>query len=162
MKRIANTKYWIMIITIVLVISSLYIVIQQKNSSQSLAIVEDYLKEQGFKLLSYEGQTEAYQLTIEKIQNEPYDVYWDGHLNNPDSYMGKTVKVEKFAVENHPLNEWTCCGDVKTEEMVYTYVFVIDDKVVGGIAFPDVLDELGIKGGFWSSLDGEIQTTRSY
>ncbi|MRH43547.1 hypothetical protein GH741_12740 [Aquibacillus halophilus] len=138
---------------------------QQDDLSDTATVAKEHLEELGFEVLSYEQHQEKYELTSDKVdsdQLDPNSIWQEGIMNNPKPYIGENVDVEKFAVKNHPLDDKQCCGNVNAEEKVYTYVYIVEEQVVGGIAIPDVLDGIGLKGGFWSSLDGEMKATMSY
>ncbi|MCT2534432.1 DUF4830 domain-containing protein [Aquibacillus koreensis] len=141
----------------------------QDSISETATVAKDYLEAEGFEVLSYEQHQEKYVLTEEKIKEDalagtpdPNSDWGSGQMNDFEHYLGKTVDVEKFAVKNHPLNEEQCCDNVNAEEKVYTYVYVVEGEVAGGVAVPDVLDGIGLSGGYWSSLDGEIKVEMTF
>ena len=127
-----------------------------KDLSGTAIIAKEYLEEQGYDVLSYEEQQESYKLTERKIKTMPYIFYWDMPGNDPTLHKGKVVDVEEFIVKNHPLDNWECCGGVKSKGKVYTYVYVIEGEVVGGTSFPYGVEDAGLTGGYWS-LDGRTE-----
>ncbi|WP_156324340.1 hypothetical protein [Bacillus sp. FJAT-27251] len=121
--------------------------------SEPAAVAKEYLELQGYKVLSYEQQQEKYKITESKMETMPYRFYWKVPGNDPNPYIGKIVKVEKFIVKDHPLDNWECCGGVKSKGKVNAFVYVVENKVVGGTSFPYGVDDAGLVGGYWS-LDG--------
>lgn len=105
------------------------------------SVSKSYLENKGFKVISYEGRAESYELTKQKIVTLPYIMYWGLQSVDPSDYFGKTINVEKFIVVNHPLSQ----GEVEV------YVYVSDGNPIGGTSFPhgEKLD-----GGYWS-LEGK-------
>jgi len=71
----------------------------------------------------------------------PYMMQWGLQSVDPIEYFGKTIQVEKFIVQNHPL----------AKEKVDVFVYVADGLPIGGTSslHGEVFD-----GGYWS-LDGK-------
>ncbi|MUK87824.1 hypothetical protein GMD78_05340 [Ornithinibacillus sp. L9] len=129
---------------------------QEKDLSETAALAKEYLEQQGYKVISYEQHQESYKIIESKIETMPYSFYWKMPGNDAKLYVGKMVDVEKFIVKNHPLDNWECCDGVKSKGKVYVYVYVVEDKVVGGTSFPYGVDDAGLVGGYWS-LDGRTE-----
>ncbi|MGD6801863.1 hypothetical protein FZC79_15385 [Rossellomorea vietnamensis] len=149
MKRI----YSILLIFLLIISSGC----QQNESavtdSKTSAIAKEYLEKEGYEVLSYENLQESYTLTKKKLETLPYQFYWMMPGNDSSPHIGKTVDVEKFLVRNHPLDDWECCGGIKAKGKVYTYVYVVEGKVIGGTSFPYGAENSDLGGGYWS-LDG--------
>jgi len=63
-----------------------------------------FLEQKGYRVLSYEGTIETYQLTKARLLTIPDMIYWGLQTVDPAPYLGKTVEVEKYIVTNHPLD----------------------------------------------------------
>lgn len=126
---------------------------QEKELSETDKVAKEYLEQQGYNVLSYEKHLESYKITKSKVESNPYQFFWGVPGNNPVPYYNKTVDVEKFIVKNHPLDNWECCDGVKSKGKAFTYVYVVEGKVVGGTSYPYGVDDAGLGGGYWS-LDG--------
>ncbi len=113
--------------------------------------VTQFLEQMGYRVLSYEGQAEQYQLTKARLTSLPYMIYWGLQTVDPASLLGKTVTVEQYLVTNHPLDQWTPDNSGPGAGKSTVYVFVIDHQPIGGTSYPATDDALG--GGYWS-LDG--------
>ncbi len=129
---------------------------QQEELSKTAMVAKEYLEEQGYNVLSYEHHQERYKITKSKLEILPYSFYWAVPGNNAEPFMGMVVDVEKFLVNHHPLDDWECCDGVKSNGKVYTYVYVIEGKVVGGTSFPSLPKDNEVIGGYWS-LDGRTE-----
>lgn len=126
--------------------------VKPEDLSQTASVAYEYLEQQGYEVLSYEKHQENYTLTESKVETEPYNIYWKLPGNDPSLYFGKTVDVETFIVKNHPLDDWEGGNGLKSKGKVYTFVYVVEDEVVGGTSFPYGLKNAA--GGYWS-LDGK-------
>lgn len=105
------------------------------SSERNPEIGSEYLKHRGYDVISYEGNIETYQLTKETLTQLRYLLLWSVQKTNPVDYLGKQVYVEKFIVKNHPLDAWRSAllhSLGKTE----IHLFIIGNKVVGGISAP--------------------------
>ncbi|MEK4327941.1 hypothetical protein MKZ24_18265 [Paenibacillus sp. FSL R7-0297] len=117
---------------------------------------KDYLESKGYKVSSYEGSSEVYTLTKEKLMNLPYSNYWGLQTEDPSVYLDKEVNVQKFIVTNHPLDNWKSTSAkpeniVKSKGKTAIWIYVVDNQAVGGHSYP-VIDQ-AMDGGVWS-LDG--------
>lgn len=101
----------------------------------------DYLTSKGYKVQSYAGQSQSYELTKEKLIQLPYMMYWGLQSVDPADYIGQTINVEKFIVTNHPLSK----GKVDV------YVYEVEGKPIGGTSYPTGDTSVG---GYWS-LEGK-------
>ena len=126
---------------------------EEKNVSATAQAAREYLEQQEYTVLSYEQQSDRYQLTDSKLESLPYSFEWGSPGNDPGPYIGKTVNVETFIVQNHSLDHWECCEGVKSKGKAYTHVFVVDNQVIGGTSAPYGIEQAGLVGGYWS-LDG--------
>ncbi|MCG1023828.1 hypothetical protein [Sutcliffiella horikoshii] len=145
-------------IKINLMLIALFLVLvgcQEKELSETAAFAKEYLELQGYNVLTYEGQLESYKITKYKVDSIPYHIHWSLPGNNPEPYYNKIVEVEKFIVNNHPLDNWECCDGVKSKGKVSTYVYVVEGQIVGGYSTPyGIKPSAGVVGGNWS-LDGK-------
>ncbi|MBM7564546.1 hypothetical protein [Paenibacillus sacheonensis] len=100
-----------------------------------------FLENKGYHVISYEGRADRYELTRQKLVALPYMMHWALQPVDPGDYLGKTVDVEQFIVDDHPL----------AEGKVDVYVYVVDRRPIGGNSYPhgDASD-----GGYWS-LEGK-------
>lgn len=111
-----------------------------------------FLEGKDYRMLSYEGSLESYELTKEKLVEMPYMHNWGLQPDGPDEYLGNTIETEIFIVENHPLDQ---LGANKTR----VYVFLVDGEAFGGVSSPiteEVLVHFGaVFFGAVYSLDGK-------
>ncbi len=127
-----------------------------KISDKNGTVAKDYLESKGYKVVSYEGTSETYILTKEKLMKLPYSNYWGLQSEDPSKYLGKEVSVQKFVVTNHPLDNWKSTSTkpeniVKSKGKTTTWIYIVDNQAVGGHSYP-VIDQF-MAGGVWS-LDG--------
>jgi hypothetical protein len=120
-----------------------------------------FLEQKGYRVQSYEGTVETYQLTKARLLTMPYMIYWGLQTVDPMLYLGKTVEVEKYIVTNHPLDSWTASGKPAAGAgKTAVFVFLIENQPIGGTSYP--VTDAPLAGGYWS-LDGrtleEVQGT---
>ena len=125
--------------------------IYRDNSS-----IKRELEEMGYRVISYEGRVEEYEITKDRLARMPYMVHWGLQDIDYNDYLDQRVYVEKFIVRNHPLDNWESKGNkdknIRSKGKTEIYAFIINGKIVGGISYPH-LDNL-ILGGFWN-LEGK-------
>lgn len=129
----------------------------EKITDQNGVTAKEFLKSKGYKIESYEGNTENYVLTKEKITKLPYMQNWGVQKEDPSKYLDKEVHVQKFTIKNHPFDHWESTSKnpeniVKSKGMTNVWVYVVDGQAVGGTSYP-VIDELMLGGSY--SLDGK-------
>ncbi|WP_409290447.1 hypothetical protein [Peribacillus sp. SCS-37] len=95
---------------------------------------DDFLKEKGYKVVSYEGMTN-YTLTKEILLSQSEMDFWGVQKEKPDKYINKTLTLETFVVKNHPLDK-KFQGDERYLKRVRTMVLYRNGDVIGGISFP--------------------------
>jgi len=102
-----------------------------------------YIKNQGYDIITQNGDIQKYTLEKSKLQTIQYQQIWGVQKADTDKYLGKEISTYSFTVEKHPL--------VKIYK-VKTNVFIMfsDGKVVGGYSFPN-----GKLYGSVYSLDGK-------
>lgn len=105
------------------------------------SVFQSYLESKGYQIVSYEGRTQSYELTKQKIVIMPYMMYWGLQSVDPSKYFGKIINVEKFIVKNHPL----------AKGKVDIYLYEVDGQPIGGTSYPHGDTSVG---GYWS-LDGK-------
>lgn len=125
-----------------------------KTPAGNARIAEHLLKDKGYRMISYEGNVQKYELTKDKLLQMPFSIVWGLQKVDPSKYIGKMIYVEKFIVKNHPLDNWKSKSSMKSKALGRTevYVMVVDNKAIGGTSSP-VLNER-LTGGFWS-LEGK-------
>lgn len=112
---------------------------EKANSKEKLVSdikgpADDFLKEKGYKVLSYEGMTN-YTLMKEMLLSQSEMVFWSVQNDKPDKYINKNLTLETFVVKNHPLDK-KFKGDEKYLKRVRTMVLYRNADVIGGISFP--------------------------
>lgn len=116
-------------------------------------IAKQYLKEQGYKILSHDSSRDPYILDRWYLLNDMST--WMVQDINHEQYLGKEVYVESFTVKNHPLDnlDYTHIrpDSPKTLGKTGVSVKIVDGKVIGGVSKP--IREVEFFGGSWS-LDG--------
>jgi hypothetical protein len=114
---------------------------------------EEYVKAQGYKITSYNGEIQKYTLDKSKIYGSteaiPYIQAWSVQKVEPDKYFGKEVTVYGFTIKNHPLQE----KDKNAKNGVKLYLMLSEGKVIGGNSIPNT-DEV-LLGSTCYSLDGK-------
>lgn len=125
-------------------------------SDQNGITAKDYVESKGYKVSSYEGTSEVYTLTKEKLMSLPYSNYWGLQTEDPSAYLDKEVSVQKFIVANHPLDHWQSTSAkpeniVKSKGKTEVWIYFVDNEAVGGHSYPVIDQEM--LGGVWS-LDG--------
>lgn len=137
----------IAIITLLYFGSELYKMIEIASISDVDAKISlEHLKDKGYRVVSYAGESDAYKLTVDKLLAPPFSVWWGLQRVNPEIYIGKTVRAFGFTVKNHPLD------NMHGKSQTKVWVMVIDHKVIGGHSMPDSFLPLA---GFGYSLDGQ-------
>lgn len=110
----------------------------------------DYVKAQGYKIISTEDEAFEYTLTKKLLygspESTPYQQMWGVQAVSPDDYLGKKITIYKFTVSNHPLEK-----KYKTDT-TNVYILLSDGEVIGGTSFP--IKEDGLLMGSAYSLDG--------
>src|SRR4051794_20823643 len=93
-----------------------------KEVTNKHSVAYKYLYKKGYNIVSELGVVEKYTLKKSTISKAPYNRYWSLQDKSPSNYFGKTVFIEKFIVDTHPLSPGK----------VIVFVYLIDHKVVGG------------------------------
>ncbi|SEG55899.1 hypothetical protein [Paenibacillus sp. UNC499MF] len=106
------------------------------------SLAKSYLEDKGYRVLSYEGEVQSYELTKDVLKKLPGKIVWGLQSVDPDRYLGKMIRVQKFVVKGHPLSK----GKVDV------YVYENEGEPFGGTSFPQ--DQYGSAGSGWS-LDGK-------
>ncbi|WP_217560379.1 hypothetical protein [Paenibacillus sp. GbtcB18] len=106
------------------------------------SLAQSYLEDKGYRIMSYEGEVQSYELTKDVLRKLPGMKYWGLQTVDPEQYLGKMIRVQKFVVKGHPLSK----GKVDV------YVYENEGEPFGGTSFPQ--DQYGADGGGWS-LDGK-------
>lgn len=122
------------------------VIIDTGNHKDSHTIAQEHIKDKGYNIISYEGNSN-YVLTKKKLTEVTYREVWIMQKEGPDKYLGKTVYQEEFIVKNHPLDYWapyTKKNDPEARALgkVRVYVIVVDNKAIGGISLPVTKDIL--------------------
>ena len=111
---------------------------------------EEFIKAEGYKITSYNGETEKYTLEKSKLyggtETIPYQQVWGVQNVEPNKYFGKEITVYGFTVKNHPLQE----RDKNAKNGVKLYIMLSEGKVIGGYSYPNA----NVFGAY-SSLDGK-------
>ncbi|MCP1186441.1 hypothetical protein [Paenibacillus sp. 1781tsa1] len=108
----------------------------------------EYVKAQGYKIFSYDGQVQKYTLHKDKLlygmtETIPYRQTWGVQKVEPEQYFGMEIAVYSFTVTSHPLEK---LYDTKTK----ISIMLSGGKVIGGTSFPNA----AIDGALYS-LDGK-------
>jgi hypothetical protein len=124
-----------------------------KKVSGDEKTAEEYIKAQGYKITSYNGEVQRYTLDNSKLYGAthtiPYQQVWGLQKVEPDKYFGKEIVVYGFAVKNHPLQS----RDEHAKNGVKLFIMLSEGKVIGGSSLPDTGEVL--LGGSCYSLDGK-------
>lgn len=127
-----------------------------KSNDPNKELSKQYLGSKGYKIISYEGSN-SYILKREMLTVNPYMMDWSVQNVDPQDYIGKTIHVEKFIVNNHPLER------ISYEGKTVVSVLISENKVFGGTAFPVTKEPLR---GWVYSVDGktleEVQNVKSF
>ncbi|NIK70492.1 MULTISPECIES: DUF4830 domain-containing protein [unclassified Paenibacillus] len=95
---------------------------------------EQYVEQQGYKVITRKGEVQKYVLDKSKffegsVESTYNQQIWGVQKEEPDKYFGKEITEYGFTVKNHPLEK-----KYNTETNVS--VMVCDGKVIGGTSFP--------------------------
>lgn len=150
-------KIMILLLTIALFTTGCSVSKSQNIIDKDANVAKTYLEKKNYKVASFEGNVQNYNITKEKLLSMPYSMYWGLQTGDVSKFLNKDVKVEKFIVTNHPLDNWESQNTdpklkVKSKGKTDVWVFVIDGQAVGGYSYP-VLDE-GLISDVWS-IDGK-------
>lgn len=135
-----------------IVIIVLLILIAGCNTYDNVDIATKYIDNKGYNVLSYEGNYEKYTLMDKTFTDDYRLLQWSVQEVSPIDYFGETVYVEKFIVDNHPLDHWES-GRIRSLGKTELYVYIINNQVVGGISMP-VLEVNNVATPVWS-LEGK-------
>ncbi|SDY25752.1 hypothetical protein SAMN05421736_101792 [Evansella caseinilytica] len=132
----------------------------QSNSAEELDdelsgdayLAKEYIEEQGYEVVSFEGKRFTYTLTEELLKELPYRLYWNLPGNNPEKAMNKNVTVYTFIVRNHPLAHYNDGEQTAAEETVIA-IHVAENEVVAGTSSP--IFEIETDGGEIWNIHGE-------
>lgn len=106
--------------------------VNRKTTVDNEKIAQQYLKLQGYKIISASGQLEKYNLEKSKLSETigimPSQQIWGLQKIEPDKYFGKEIYVYGFIVINHPLEK----KYINFKNGVNVYVMVSEGKVIGG------------------------------
>lgn len=130
-------------------------------------IAQNYLEYKGYNVLSYIKQSDqprdqTYKLSKELLVKLAYADIWYLQKVHPNDYLGKTIYMETFEVNNHPLDSFRFSNN-DNEHIIYknktiTHVMVVDGEVIGGYSYPifEYDDpKNSIMGFSWFTLDGK-------
>lgn len=102
------------------------------NITDNEKIAQQYIKSQGYKIISSSGQLEKYTLEKSKFSETvgivPLKQIWGLQKNEPDGYFGKEIYVYGFIVTKHPLEK----KYINFKNGVSVYVMVSEGTVIGG------------------------------
>lgn len=109
---------------------------------------EQYVEQQGYKVISRMGEVHKYILDRSKLygrtESIPYQQSWGVQTVEPDKYFGKEITIYGFDVSEHPLEK---SNKAKTN----VYIMLAEGNVIGGYSFPNIK---GLRGSVYS-LDGK-------
>ncbi|WP_300380518.1 hypothetical protein [Clostridium sp.] len=116
-----------------IILASFLLLLTGCNNSKVETIEETYIKELGYKVVSYEGELDKYTLDKDMLksgtENIPYQQIWSLQEIKPEDYFGKEIITKKYIVKNHPLQE--IC------EETLLYLMINEEKIIGGYSFPN-------------------------
>jgi hypothetical protein len=116
-------------------------------------LANKYISNKNYNVLSYDGEVDDYTLNKEMLSSEtynlPYIMEWSVQSVDPMDYIGKEIKVYKFTVNNHILDN----VGLNENKSTFVYVMVYDDKVIGGYSIPNY-SEMVVGDGVYS-IDGK-------
>lgn len=102
------------------------------DSEKDEKTAENYLENQGYKIITRRGKTSEYILEKNMLWGSSgnYAEVWGVQRVEPDKYFGKQITGYNFIVKNNPLEK---IYNVNTN----VYVMVSGGQVIGGTSFPD-------------------------
>ncbi|EHI99512.1 cell wall binding repeat-containing protein [Clostridium sp. DL-VIII] len=102
------------------------------DSEKDEKTAENYLADQGYKIITSRGKTSEYILEKNMLwgSSGDYSEVWGVQRVEPDKYFGKQIIGYNFIVKNHPLEK---IYNVNTN----VYVLISDGQIIGGTSFPD-------------------------
>jgi hypothetical protein len=124
-----------------------------KKATGDEKTAEEYVKAQGYKITSYNGEVQRYTLDKSKLYGGthtiPYQQVWSVQKVEPDKYFGKEIVVYGFLVKNHPLQS----RDENAKNGVKLVIMLSEGKVIGGSSLPYTGDV--VPAGGYYSLEGK-------
>lgn len=116
-------------------------------------LANKYISNKNYNILSYDGEVDDYTLNKEMLSSEtynlPYIMEWSVQSVDPMDYIGKEIKVYKFTVNNHILDN----VELNENKSTFVYVVICADKVIGGYSIPNY-SEMVVGDGVYS-IDGK-------
>lgn len=117
--------------------------------SENGKIAKRFLEEKGYDVVSYDGASDAYTLTQEKLVEIPFMQHWWVQSVIPEEFFGKTIETELFTVQSHPLDH-----SLGSNSLGFTGVsiLIVDGIPIGGTSWPLTIEPVytGVH-----SLDGK-------
>ncbi|MFD0618217.1 hypothetical protein ACFQZR_12155 [Paenibacillus sp. GCM10027629] len=138
------------VISIGLIIGFLFLVLIgcNKELTGDEKTAAEYVKAQGFTIISHKGEFHRYTLEKNKLygttESIPYRQAWAVQKVEPDKYFGKEIIIYRFIVSNHPLEKIN-------KSNTNVYIMLSEGKVIGGYSFPNID---GLVGSVYS-IDGK-------
>ena len=111
---------------------------------------EDFVKYQGYTIITRIGEIQKYTLEKSKLYGGtgtiPYQQIWGVQRVEPEKYFGKEIVVYGFTVKNHPMQK----QNNNAKSGVNVYVMLSEGDVIGGYSLPNA-DVVGA----CNSIDGK-------
>ncbi|TFB13593.1 hypothetical protein E3U55_15855 [Filobacillus milosensis] len=102
-------------------------VLDKEQLSENVKIAKSYLEEKGYDVISLVSDS-SQVITQEYLETIPGQQEWNVQPIAPDKYIGKTIDIVMFVVEDHPLND-------KYHGEIRVRVFLYEKEVIGGTSF---------------------------
>lgn len=96
-------------------------------------IANEYISNKKYKIIKYCGKVDEYTLNNRIIVNMPYAMYWSVQNIDAKKYIGKDIKVYKFIVNNHVLDNI----QYNKNKSTLIYLMISEGNVVGGYSIPN-------------------------
>ena len=99
-------------------------------------IAVNYIKQQGYKLISEEGQLQKYTLKKSQLygkENMPNMQVWALQKAKPEDFIEKEITVYGFIVKNHPEDKLKNSDKYRT----VLRIMMCENKIIGGTSGPE-------------------------
>ncbi|QOY35092.1 hypothetical protein AWH56_020680 [Anaerobacillus isosaccharinicus] len=127
----------------------------EKAPDQNTVLLENreiakmFLEEKGYDVVSYDGASDAYTLTQEKLVEIPFMQQWWVQSVIPEEFFGKSIDTELFTVQGHPLDHSLGSNSLG---LTGVSILIVDGTPIGGTSWPLTIEPVytGVH-----SLDGK-------
>lgn len=129
-------KVTVIILISILIVVTVAFVISRLNNQD---VAQAYINELGYDIVKHiDDEQHSYILQEDILATRPYKDIWSIQQSDSEQYIGKEIKVQKYQVSNHPIEQayLSISSEQASEHHYYVEVFISDEEVIGGISYP--------------------------